>query len=77
MVAGTAHGDLVTDELVEQFAIAGTPQEAHAQLKRLAATGLVDEIAIIPHTQHPAEREKIVRQIGEMIPDVGLAVNAA
>lgn len=77
MVAGTAHGDLVTDDLVERFAIAGTPTEAHAQLKRIAATGLVDEIAIIPHTQDPAEREKIVRQVGEMIPDVGVAVKAA
>lgn len=77
MVAGTAHGDLVTDELVERFAAAGTASEVHAQLKRLAATGLVDEIAIIPHTQDPAEREKIIRQVGEMIPDVsGVTVSA-
>jgi 5,10-methylenetetrahydromethanopterin reductase len=70
MVAGTAHGDLVTDDLVERFAIAGTPDEALAQMKRLAGTGLVDEIAIIPHTQDPTEREKIVRLVGEMIPDI-------
>jgi 5,10-methylenetetrahydromethanopterin reductase len=77
MVAGTAHGDLVTDDLVERFAVAGTATEVHAQLKRLAATGMVDEIAIIPHTQDPAEREKIVRTVGEMIPDVsGVPVRA-
>jgi 5,10-methylenetetrahydromethanopterin reductase len=77
MVAGTAHGDLVTDDLVERFAVAGTATEVHAQLKQLAATGMVDEIAIIPHTQDPAEREKIVRTVGEMIPDVsGVPVRA-
>ena len=70
MVVGTQHGDLVPDELVERFAVAGTPEEAKAQFERLAATGLVDEIAIIPHTQEPAERERIVRIVGEMIPDL-------
>src|SRR5205823_1288016 len=42
MVVGTAHGEVVPDQLVEKFAIAGTPAEARAQLERLAATGLVD-----------------------------------
>jgi 5,10-methylenetetrahydromethanopterin reductase len=70
MVAGTAHGDLVSDELVERFAVAGTPTEAREQLERLAASGLVDEIAIIPHTQEPIEREQIIRLVGEMIPDL-------
>lgn len=70
MVAGTAHGEVVPDELVEKFAIAGTPAEAFEQFRRLAATGLVDEIAIIPHTQDPAQRERIIRQVGEMIPAV-------
>ncbi|MBI4493214.1 MAG: LLM class flavin-dependent oxidoreductase [Chloroflexi bacterium] len=70
MVAGTAHGELVTDELVEKFAIAGTPAEAHQQFQRLAATGLVDEIAIIPHTQDPVDRERIIRTVGEMIASV-------
>lgn len=71
MVVGTAHGDLVSDELVERFAIAGTPAEARAQLERLAATGLVDEIAIIPHTREPAERERIIRLVGETIGTLG------
>ena len=70
MVAGTAHGELVPDDLVEKFAIAGTPAEAREQFERLAATGLVDEIAIIPHTQVPAERERIIRTVGEMIPSL-------
>lgn len=68
MVAGTAHGELVPDDLVEKFAIAGTPAEAREQMERVAATNLVDEIAIIPHTQDPADRERIIRQVGEMVP---------
>jgi 5,10-methylenetetrahydromethanopterin reductase len=70
MVAGTPHGDIVPDELVEKFAIAGTPDEARDQLRRLAATGLVDEIAIIPHAHNPADRERIVRLVGSMLPDL-------
>jgi 5,10-methylenetetrahydromethanopterin reductase len=70
MVAGTPHGDIVPDELVEKFAIAGTPEEARQQLQRLAATGLVDEIALIPHAHDPSERERIVRVVGEMIPEL-------
>lgn len=68
MVVGTAHGEVVSDELVERFAIAGTPAEARDQIKRLAASGLVDEIAIIPHTQDPKDRERIIGLVGEMIP---------
>jgi 5,10-methylenetetrahydromethanopterin reductase len=71
MVVGTAHGDLVPDELVERFAVAGTPAEARAQLERLAATGLVDEIAIIPHTPDPAQRERIIRLVGEVVGTLG------
>ena len=41
---------------MEKFAVAGTPAEARAQLERLAGSGLVDEIALIPHTPNPAER---------------------
>ncbi len=72
MVPGTAHGEVVSDELVERFAIAGTPAEARDQLKRLAASGLVDEIAIIPHTQDPKDRERIIRIVGEEIPSANV-----
>lgn len=72
MVPGTAHGDVVPDELVERFAIAGTPAEARTQLERLADSGLVDEIAIIPHTHDPTERDRIIRLVGEVIPSSGI-----
>jgi 5,10-methylenetetrahydromethanopterin reductase len=68
MVPGTAHGDVVPDELVERFAIAGTPTEAQQQLERLANSGLVDEIAIIPHTHDPRERDRVIKLVGEVIP---------
>jgi 5,10-methylenetetrahydromethanopterin reductase len=67
MVVGTEHGGPVPDSLVEKFSIAGTPAEARAQLERLAASGLVDEIALIPHTPNPAWRERIIRLVAEMI----------
>jgi 5,10-methylenetetrahydromethanopterin reductase len=68
MVVGTAHGEVVPDEMVERFAIAGTPKEAREQIERLAASGLVDEIALIPHTQNPTDRDRVIRLVGEMIP---------
>jgi 5,10-methylenetetrahydromethanopterin reductase len=71
MRPGTAHGEPVPDALVERFAIAGTPAEAEAQLRRLAASGLVDEIALIPHTSRADERAGVVRAVGAMVP--GLA----
>jgi 5,10-methylenetetrahydromethanopterin reductase len=67
MVPGTAHGELVPDALVEQFALAGTPAEVHRQLERLASTGLVDEIAIVPHTQQPDQRERVIDIVGQFI----------
>jgi len=73
MVAGTSHGEIVPDALVEKFAIAGTPAEARAQIERLAATSLVDEIALIPHAHDPAARESIVRHLGDILGQVGAA----
>jgi len=71
MVAGTSHGEIVPDALVEKFAIAGTPDEARAQIERLAATGLVDEIALIPHAHEPAARESIIRHLGDILVQLG------
>jgi 5,10-methylenetetrahydromethanopterin reductase len=67
MQPGTAHGEVVPDDLVERFAVAGTPAEARAQIDRLAASGLVDEMAIIPHAADPLEREQIIREVGQML----------
>lgn len=77
MVVGTAHGEEVPDEMVERFAIAGTPKEAQEQIERLASSGLVDEIAIIPHTQDPKDRDRIIKLVGEMIPASSRGTRAA
>lgn len=74
MVVGSEHGELVPDSLVERFAVAGNPSEVRDQLDRLAATGLVDEIALIPHSSDPADRERIIRLIGENITERRAAV---
>ena len=63
--------------MVERFAIAGTPNEAQEQIERLAASGLVDEIAIIPHTQDPRDRDRIIKLVGDMIPAAERSVRAA
>ena len=67
MVVGTEHGHPVPDELVERFAIAGTPAEVRDQLDRIASSGLVDEIALIPHTQEPRDRERIIRTVADLM----------
>jgi 5,10-methylenetetrahydromethanopterin reductase len=67
MIVGAEHAAAVPDGLVEQFAVAGTPHEVRDQLTRLATSGLVDEIALIPHSPDPADRERIIRTIGTII----------
>ncbi len=67
MVAGTGHGSVVPDEMVEKFAIAGTPSECRDQVKRLVQTGRLGQIAIIPHTVNPADRAQVIRTFAEQI----------
>lgn len=71
MVVGSEHGELVPDDLVERFAVAGSPAEAREQIERLMASGLVDEIALIPHTPNPADRERIIHTAGKLIEELG------
>jgi 5,10-methylenetetrahydromethanopterin reductase len=73
MVPGTRHGELVPDALAEKFAVAGTAAEVRVQLERLAASGLVDEIVIVPHAPQPAERERMIRTVGAMLPALAAA----
>jgi 5,10-methylenetetrahydromethanopterin reductase len=68
MLPGAPHAEAVPDDLVERFAVAGTPLEARSQVERLAACGLVDEMAIVPHAANPADRERIIREVGHLIP---------
>jgi 5,10-methylenetetrahydromethanopterin reductase len=48
LVSGESAARLVTDDLVDAFAIAGTPRECRAALARFAEAGLDAPIAVIP-----------------------------
>jgi 5,10-methylenetetrahydromethanopterin reductase len=60
------HADLVPDELIEHFALAGTPDECRATLERL--DGLpIDQVAIVPFTQSTGDRADTMRTFAEMV----------
>ena len=48
LLAGQSAARLVTDDLVDAFAVAGTPKECRAALARFADAGLDAPIAVIP-----------------------------
>ena len=60
LVARHAAADLVTDDLVDTFAAAGTPAECRAALARWAEVGLDAVVAVVPDTTD------IVRQLERM-----------
>ena len=61
---GAEHSHLVPDELVDKFAVAGTPDQVREKIKRIAALGDVDEIAIIPWGK---DREAVIRAFAEKV----------
>lgn len=48
--------DLVTDAMVDTLAVAGTPDDCHAALERLADAGLDAPIAVVPRGADVAEQ---------------------
>ena len=48
LIAGRAAADLVTDDLVDALAIAGTPGDCRAALARWAEAGLDAAVAVVP-----------------------------
>jgi 5,10-methylenetetrahydromethanopterin reductase len=48
LAAGRPAADLVTDDLVDAFAVAGTPSECRAALARWAQAGLDAAVAVVP-----------------------------
>ncbi len=67
MVAGTEHGSVVPDEMVQKFAIAGTAEECREQVKKMLETRRLGQIAIIPHTINPADRAQVIRTFAEEV----------
>jgi len=57
LMARRAAADLVTDDLVDTFAVAGTPADCRAALARWAEAGLDTAIAVVP------ERADLARQL--------------
>ena len=46
-LAEAPYGDLVPDELIDQFAIAGSPDECRLRVQEIAGSG-VDQLAVVP-----------------------------
>ena len=61
--------DLIDDELLESFAIAGTPTEARAQLARWESIDGLDELAI--SFPREASHEEVLETIEALAPDQG------
>jgi len=64
LTAGRSAADLVTDDLVDAFAIAGTPRECRAALARWAEAGLDCAVAVVPARADLARQlERIGREL--------------
>jgi 5,10-methylenetetrahydromethanopterin reductase len=62
--AGRLATELVTDDLVDAFAVAGTPADGRAALARWADAGLDTAIAIVPQDAHLASQiERLGRDL--------------
>lgn len=65
MVPGSPHSKLVTDSLVDRFALAGTPEECAARLGELAELG-VDEVAMIPFPDPEQPAEELLTEFARL-----------
>lgn len=60
-----AHGGLVTDDLVDLFALAGTPGECRKRIREIASLG-VDQISIVPFVWPGESRSPTIRTFAEI-----------
>lgn len=60
------HADLVPDDLIPHFALAGTPEECAGTVAKLAALP-IDQIAIVPFTQPSGDRGDTMRQFAQIV----------
>lgn len=59
-----AHADLVTSDLIDLFALAGTPEQCRDRLAEIAP--LVDQVAIVPFVRPGESRESTIRAFAEI-----------
>lgn len=59
---GAEHSSLVPDELVDRYAIAGTPEQARGKIETIFSIPGINEIAIIPWGQDP---EAVIQTFAE------------
>lgn len=64
LAPGASHARLVPDELVEGWAVAGTPEDCRRQLARLGELG-VERIGLVPITREP--KPLVVRRLVEEV----------
>jgi 5,10-methylenetetrahydromethanopterin reductase len=60
------HADLVPDDLVDLFALAGTPQECEERLRAIADLE-VDQVAIVPFELPGQSRERTIRLFADIV----------
>ncbi|WP_028921870.1 LLM class flavin-dependent oxidoreductase [Pseudonocardia acaciae] len=60
-----AHADLVPDELVDLFALAGTPEECEKRLASIANLG-VDQVSIVPFVRPGRSKADTIRAFAEI-----------
>lgn len=70
MSTEASHADLVPDELVDLFALAGTRDECTQRLKEIEALG-VDQVSIIPFVRPGESRAPTIRTFAEIVSSLG------
>jgi alkanesulfonate monooxygenase SsuD/methylene tetrahydromethanopterin reductase-like flavin-dependent oxidoreductase (luciferase family) len=64
LTAGRVAAELVTDEMVDTLAVAGTPADCRAALARWAGAGLDGVVAVVPEGTHLAHQiERLGREL--------------